>query len=132
MIEPLRPEIESAQTETTAGSGNKAAPQNRDVGRINFAIRPANRAFPERGTTPAPDLAAPLKDPSVTRPRTETARIRVLSDSAKIPGVFPGPALNQKAAGNQRVIDTIPKPICWVLLGSSIAILLIEIWNYIS
>ena len=131
MIEPLRPEIESAQTETTAGSGNKAASQNGDVGRINFAIRPANRAFPERGTTPAPD-GAPLKEASVIRPRTETARIRVLSDSAKISGVFPSPALNQKAAGNQRVIDTIPTPICWVLLGSSIAILLIEIWNYIS
>jgi hypothetical protein len=156
MIEPLRPEIESAQTETAPGSGNKAAPQNGD-GRINFPTRPANQAFPEGGTTRPRDGEATLKDASltgtdavaappdrgvagqtkrrqsaVTTMRSETDRIPVFTDFAKIPAVLPSPALNRKAAGTQRVIDTIPKPICWVLLGSSIAILLIEIWNYIS
>jgi hypothetical protein len=32
----------------------------------------------------------------------------------------------------QPVIDTIPMPVCWGLVLVSAAILIIEIWNYIS
>jgi hypothetical protein len=30
------------------------------------------------------------------------------------------------------VIDGIPKPLCWALVGVSAGLLLVEIWNYIS
>jgi hypothetical protein len=29
-------------------------------------------------------------------------------------------------------IDVIPSSLCWTLLGASVAILLIQIWNYLS
>jgi hypothetical protein len=141
--------------EATPGRAKEAAPQDRDGGRINFAIGPANRAFPEDETTTraaggettlkdAPligAVAAPLSrgvagqtkggQSAVTTMRTETGRIPVFTDLAKIPAVRPALVLNRKAPRNQGVMDTIPKPLCWALLASSIAILLIEIWNYI-
>jgi hypothetical protein len=156
MIEPLRPEIESARMEATPGRAKEAPPQNRDGERINFPIRPANRAFPEDETTRAADgettlkeapltgtdaLGGPLhrgvagqtkgRQSAVTTMRSETARVPVFTDLAKIPAVRPPLVPNRKAPGNQGVMDTIPKPLCWALLASSIAILLIEIWNYI-
>jgi hypothetical protein len=29
-------------------------------------------------------------------------------------------------------VDAIPRSLCWTLLGASVAILLIQIWNYLS
>ena len=29
-------------------------------------------------------------------------------------------------------IDKIPMPLCWVLLGASAVILILQIWNYLS
>jgi hypothetical protein len=145
MIEPLRPEIESAQRGLTA---KEAVSQNGDV-RINFPTRDGTTRphdgeaiLTDASRTETDAVAAPLsrgvagqtkrRQSAVTTTRRETEQIPIFTDFAKIPSVLPATALNRKKAGNQPLIDTIPKPICWVLLGSSIAILLIEIWNYIS
>ena len=125
MIEPLRPEIKSAQRMAGPGAAKETAPQNGEGARINFLTRPANRAFSESTPMPAPGTDSALKD-------TSAARIPVFTDFAKIPAVLPVSTGKPKVTQNQGVMDSIPKSLCWVLLGSSIAILLIEIWNYIS
>jgi hypothetical protein len=69
---------------------------------------------------PEPDLDLPATS---SGPKKETARI----------GVTPRPAVPTTAA---RMADPdagrLPKVLCWILLGGSAAILLIEIWNYVS
>ncbi|HEY2103243.1 MAG TPA: hypothetical protein VGH08_08315 [Chthoniobacterales bacterium] len=132
MIEPLRPEIESAQRMTGPGPAKEKAPQNGDGARINLPTRPVNRAFPKSMVTTAQAADSTLKDTSPTRRSAETARISVFTDFAKIPALPPVSDRKPKVTQNQSIMDTIPKSLCWALLGSSIAILLIEIWNYIN
>jgi len=86
--------------------------------------------------------------PSVNRgPKKETARITILPKPA--PSTAPAinmtktqPLLMQPPAGGQPApviitskpiarLDTIPRPLCWALLGISAAIFLIQIWNYV-
>jgi hypothetical protein len=62
-----------------------------------------------------PDLELPVVRPG---PRKETARI----------GMMPRPAASKAEPAS----DAIPRVLCWALLGGAIAILLIEIWNYVS
>jgi len=129
MIEPATPGKETIiritlpprrPTETTSGNG--------DSGRINSSIRPVN------------DVASPVVARSVAeplsigadgaRPDTETSRISVLPTPAKASARIP--ALVRNTVGNRAVIDGVPKPLCWTLVGVSAGVLLVEIWNYIS
>ena len=91
--------------------------------------------------------------PSIERalspgPKKETARISVLADPPKAAGskqmkktqpLFTMPEGTGRAtpvdvaAPQLRArSDEIPMPLCWTLLGISTAILLIQIWNYLS
>jgi hypothetical protein len=92
---------------------------------------------------------------SVTGPKKETARITVLPDPAPRPAgvqmkkTQPLIAAPEHVAPAPPVRVNIPEPIavgpvattandelpmifCWALLGVSTAILLIQIWNYVS
>jgi len=96
----------------------------------------------------APISPAPAESPSVNRgPKKETARITILPKPA--PSAAPTinmtktqPLLMHPPVGGQPApviitskplapLDTIPRPLCWALLGISAAIFLIQIWNYV-
>jgi hypothetical protein len=58
--------------------------------------------------------------------KQETVRIAV-----------PLPPAKPLGAGNEsrdaaRIVDAIPMPLCWTLLGVSTVILIIQIWTYFS
>jgi hypothetical protein len=65
-------------------------------------------------------------------PRNETARITGLSHPPK-PSASAQMEKTQPLISRREVRTSIvPIPLCWVLLVASSAILLIQIWNYIS
>ena len=94
-------------------------------------------------------MPAPITTPS---PKKETARITVLPDPQPKPAVqmkktqplIDLPAMEAPASTvtltpepapkpqPQLRIDQIPMPLCWTLLGASAAILILQIWNYLS
>jgi hypothetical protein len=70
----------------------------------------------------------------MAEPKNETARISILPR--------PAPTIAPASNGSQRAtvviastpvapIDTIPRPLCWTMLGISAVIFLIQIWNYV-
>ncbi len=129
MIEPATPGKETIRitlpprrpTETTSGNG--------DSGRINSSIRPVNDIV--ASPVVARSVAEPLSiGADGARPDTETSRISVLPTPAKASARIP--ALVRNTVGNRAVIDGVPKPLCWTLVGVSAGVLLVEIWNYIS
>ena len=98
-------------------------------------------------------MPAPM---TTSAPKKETARITVLPDPPPKPAVQmkktqplidlpamekPATAVNLAPAPEpapqpqpkpQPRVDQIPMPLCWTLLGVSAAILIIQIWNYLS
>ncbi|SRR6266550_7098138 len=103
------------------------------------------------GTTAAASAPAPAPRPiPATTPLTkETARISVLPDPPKpasarmsktqplitataTPVAPPTAPVTIAPAAPQPVLNAIPMPLCWGLVLVSAAILIIEIWNYIS
>jgi hypothetical protein len=92
-------------------------------------------------------MPAPMTMPS---PKKETARITVLPDPQPKPAVqmkktqplINLPATERPAAPvtftpapapkPQLRIGEIPMPLCWAVLGVSAAILILQIWNYLS
>jgi hypothetical protein len=81
-------------------------------------------------------------------PKKETARINVPADPPKVSGSVqmkktqslisrpapPAPVTPFTVAPKEAApkVDAISMPLCWALLGTSAAILLIQIWNYLS
>jgi hypothetical protein len=81
-------------------------------------------------------------------PKKETARMTILPDPPKVSGSVQmkktQPLINMPAATAPVTpvnvapkeaapkVDAISMPLCWALLGTSAAILLIQIWNYLS
>ena len=96
----------------------------------------------------AAGMPAPETELVFPGPKKETACITVLADPPKVSGSLqmkktqplismPAPAapvtpvtVAPKEAAPK--IDAISMPLCWALLGTSAAILLIQIWNYLS
>jgi hypothetical protein len=65
-------------------------------------------------------------------PKNETARITRLSNPPK-PSASAQMEKTQPLISQREVRTSIvPIPLCWALLGASAAILIIQIWNYIS
>jgi hypothetical protein len=96
-------------------------------------------------------MPAPM--PPSASPKKETARITVLPDPPSKPAVqmkktqplidlpatqAPSPTVTVAPAPvpappTPRLgVDEIPVPLCWALLAVSAAILIIQIWNYLS
>jgi hypothetical protein len=110
------------------------APKGRDTVRINLPSRP-----PTNGPAPATPLP-------MSSPKKETARITILPDPPPRPAVEmkkTQPLIDLPVAERPRtqvilapepkpIIESIPKPLCWTILGISTAILIIEIWSYFS
>jgi len=88
--------------------------------------------------------------PTPAAPKKETARITVLPDPSAKPAVqmkktqplIDLPAIEKPVAPvtvapesqpeSKSRIDQIPMPLCWALFGGSVAILILQIWNYFS
>jgi hypothetical protein len=70
-----------------------------------------------------PDMPA-----SINRgPRNETARISILP--RPVGGAQAPPVVITSSP--VAPVEAIPRPLCWLLLGISTAIFLIQIWNYV-
>ena len=94
-------------------------------------------------------MPAPI---TTSAPKKETARITVLPDPQPKPAVqmkktqplidlpvmeAPATTVNLAPAPEPAPkplarVDQIPMPLCWALLGVSTAILILQIWNYLS
>lgn len=114
----------------------------------------AASAAPVVSTMPAAPSFEPKKETariSVPGPKKETSRITVLPDLpakpaptvqmkktqplSRMPDVVPpSMPVNVATAGPEPelIFDEVPMPFCWALLGVSAAILIIQIWTYIS
>src|SRR5438270_12676763 len=134
-----------------AGSPPVAAP-SRDTVRIHLPTRPPPNSptgpidSPSPARTAAAAMPAPMPTPA--SPKKETARITVLPDPPAKPAVqmkktqplidlpkIETPATTMTVTPQptpQIGIDRIPMPLCWGLLASSAAILILQIWTYLT
>jgi hypothetical protein len=127
--------------------------ESRETVRIHLPTRPpANPpSAPADSPSPARVAAAAMPAPMTTpAPKKETARITVLPDPQpkspvqmkKTQPLIDLPAMETPATSvtltpepapkPQLQIDHIPMPLCWTLLAVSAAILILQIWNYVS
>lgn len=121
---PPQPEVES--------------PRPRDTVRINLPSRP-----PANG--PVAAVALPVAQPTA-HPKKETARITILPGPPSQPPMQmkkTQPLIDMPASDRPQtqlvvtpepgaIVRTIPKSLCWAVLGTSTTILIIEIWSYFS
>ncbi len=108
--------------------------------------------LPSPPSSPKPRAPHPMASSSAASspgPKKETARIAVLPD----PHPNASPAVQMKKTqplitmpestpqsapltlatkDTSAMVDAIPMPLCWTLLGVSTVILIIQIWNYFS
>ena len=137
-----------------SGSPPSSPTEGRDTVRIHLPTRPpANPPVaPTESSSPAraATAAMPAQLPAPASPKKETARITVLPDPPAKPAVqmkktqplIDLPAMEKPVApvtvapelppASQSRIDHIPMPLCWALFGASVAILILQIWNYLS
>lgn len=98
---------------------------------------------PPLSTTPSPAVQTPISDVLSSGPKQETARIAPAPDlpSKPLPTVemkktqpliaMPHTPL-QRASIAVTPAEKSATPLCWVLLGISAIILIIQIWTYLS
>ena len=113
MIEPALPGKETVQITLPTRQPIETVSEPCDGGRINSLIRPSNEIVASR-VMPHSDTGSPW------------ARNGGASGSASFPTIV------RNTADKRAAIDTVPKPLCWALVGVSAGVLLLEIWNYIS
>jgi len=123
--------------------------ESRDTVRIHLPTRPPANPPPVPADSPSPVRAAAAAMPApmtTPAPKKETARITVLPDPPAKPAVqmkktqplIDLPAIETPSTTvtvtpqPQLRIDQIPMPLCWALLAASGAILILQIWNYLS
>jgi hypothetical protein len=84
-------------------------------------------ASPKKETARITVLPDPPSKPAVqmkkTQPLIDLPKIETPSTTVTVTAPEPTP---------QTGIDQIPMPLCWALLGTSAAILILQIWNYLS
>jgi hypothetical protein len=138
----------------TPQSDSPAPTPSRDTVRIHLPTRPP--ANPASGPIDSPSpmrnaaaaMPAPMRTPA--SPKKETARIAVLPDPPAKPAVqmkktqplidlpkieTPSTTTTVTPAAQsdtKTAIEQIPMPLCWALVGASAAILILQIWNYLS
>ena len=153
MADSNEPKKETVRITVSPPSSPSSAPaESHETVRIHFPTRPPANP-PSAPTEPltqagsAAAIPAPMTTPT---PKKETARITVLPDPQPKPAVqmkktqplIDLPAMKTPAttvtltpapeSQRQRRIDQIPMPLCWGLLAASAAILILQIWNYLS
>jgi hypothetical protein len=78
-------------------------------------------------------ISLPPRPEQADAPKNETARISILPRTATIAPAIKATQPAPVSTTPQPVapIDTIPRPLCWTMLGISAVIFLIQIWNYV-
>jgi hypothetical protein len=150
MADSNEPKKETVRiTVSPPGSPSSAPAESHETVRIHLPTRPpANPpTAPADSRSPARAAAAAMPAPMTTHaPKKETARITVLPDPLAKPAVqmkktqplIDLPAIETPSTTvtvtpePQLGIDQIPMPLCWALLAVSAAILILQIWNYLS
>jgi len=154
MADSNEPKKETVRITVSPPSSPSSAPaESHETVRIRLPTRPpANPpSAPTEPFTQARSAAAAMPAPITTpAPKKETARITVLPDPQPKPAVemkktqplIDLPAMETPAttvtltsapeSEPQPRIDQIPMPLCWGLLAASAAILILQIWNYLS
>src|SRR5436190_1484785 len=131
MPEASEPKKETVRITLPPRRGEAAAPEEDDTVLINLPSRPPTSEPP----TSAPLVAKPANVP-IPRPPVSQNPL----PAAPAGGVPPPPVASPPPtapvtiapAAPQPVLNAIPMPLCWGLVLVSAAILIIEIWNYIS
>ncbi|HWY50310.1 MAG TPA: hypothetical protein VNW72_02400 [Chthoniobacterales bacterium] len=127
--------------------------ESRPTVRIHLPTRPPANPPPvpadlsSSARVAAAAMAAPMTTPA---PKKETAHMTVLPDPQPKPAVqmkktqplidlqameTPATAVTLAPASlleRQPRIDQVSMPLCWTLLAASVAILILQIWNYVS
>jgi hypothetical protein len=129
MIEPAIPEKETVRITLPTRCPAETDVEHGDGGRINSLIRPTNDIVASR-VVPRSDPKPLWARGGGTQPETETSRIGVLPMPTKASARFL--ATVRSSVHDRAVIDAVPKPLCWALVGISAVLFLVEIWNYIS
>jgi hypothetical protein len=153
MADSSEPKKETVRIMVTP-SVKPAASQSpgRETVRIQLPTRPPPNPAPP-SDSPSPVRAAAAVMPAsmpMPGPKKETARITVLPDPPGKPAVEmkkTQPLIDLPAAeapvtkvtvaptpppAPKMRIDDIPVPLCWALLATSAAVLILQIWNYVS
>jgi hypothetical protein len=160
MAESNEPKKETVRimVSPSAKPAASSAPGRQTV-RIQLPTRPPpNPPQPPDSPSPVRAAAAAMPAPIPTHsPKKETARITVLPDPPTKPAVemkktqplidlpkVEGPVTRVTVAPASVLppvtprpvprmrIDDLPMPLCWGLLATSVAILILQIWNYLS
>jgi len=103
--------------------------------RIHLPTRPPSNSAPADSPSPLRPTAMSMPAPMTTHsPKKETAvemkKAQPLIDLPMVEApvtkvaITPGPKLTR--------VDEIPMALCWGLLAASVAILILQIWNYLS
>jgi hypothetical protein len=96
------------------GSASQAGPK-KETARISILPEPARR--------PAPTVKMTKTQPLITAPAAKIHTAPVVTAPAATLSPVEAPA----AAS---MLDAVPLPVCWTILGISLVTLLIQIWNY--
>ena len=155
MADSNEPKKETVRISVSPQPAAPAAATGRETVRIHLPSRPPTNqpAAPTESPTASGSVAAaaaaamPSSVPAAS-PKKETARITVLPDPPAKPAVqmkktqplIDLPAMEKPVAAvkvtpqpaPQLRIDNIPMGLCWALFGISVAILILQIWNYLS
>ncbi len=96
-----------------------------------LAKLPDSPPSPPFGTSLSPKKEtariAPRPDPTKPAPTVQMKKTQPL---ITIPETVPQSAPLTVARDPVKIVDAIPKPLCWAVLGVSAVILIIQIWNY--
>jgi len=127
--------------------------ESRPTVRIHLPIRPPANPLPVPAdlSSPARVAAAAMPAPMTTpAPKKETVRMTLSPNPQPMSAVqmkktqplidlsaieAPATAVTLAPAPlpeRQRRVDQVSMPLCWMLLAASVAILILQIWNYVS
>jgi hypothetical protein len=154
MPEQNEPKKETLRIKLSPQPTANLRPEKPDAIRINLPARPpqngplAANSQPARAKADARAIAtlrASVPIPPET-PKEESGRTTVQSDPPRktvmqvakphslpdMPGVEAPNTPFAPTPERRSIIHEMPRPLCWTLLGASAAILIIQIWSYLS
>ena len=114
MVEPKQETLQISSSQEPRQPGSATDVAKPDTRRI-VPPTPSIRRLPPKIT---PHQA------EATGPKKETARVNIVARPAPTTPVL---VTSRPVVAS----ETIPRPLCWALAGISVAIFLIQIWNYV-
>jgi hypothetical protein len=104
----------------------------RETVRIQLPSRESSLVADAVSLGPKQDMARiPLTPQPPSRP-LPTIQMKKTQPLIAMPQLAPESASIPVAFGEESAADAIPMPLCWLLLGVSTVVLVIQIWTYIT